>query len=295
MAETQESVPVVAADSNEAKPSEATQNTAAAAPAEAAKEDTATGGAAPEAPKKPVNQALVEAMEKFRALGQKAYVLGATGEVGKELVKELCKAKVFSKVILIGRREIKYEDDLYKEIDLEQKIVNFDELESKHEEDFKGCDVAFCCLGTTKGKAGVEGFKKVDHDYVVNSAKLAKAGGCKHFNLVTSQGSNKNSYFLYPKTKGLAEEHVQELSFQRVSIYRPGLLLCDREEKRFFESVFHKLAKPLEYFMPTAGTAPTVSVAKAMINNSVTPNDKAVEILTNKDIRILAGDVNPKK
>ena len=42
---------------------------------------------------------------------------------------------------------------------------------------------------------------KVDYDYVLGTAQKAKAGGCKHFSLVSSQGANKNSTFLYPKTK----------------------------------------------------------------------------------------------
>ena len=48
-----------------------------------------------------------------------------------------------------------------------------------------------------------EGFKKVDFDYVVNSAKVAQQNGCKQFHMVSSSGANKNSYFLYPKIKGL--------------------------------------------------------------------------------------------
>lgn len=64
---------------------------------------------------------------------------------------------------------------------------------------------------------------------MVNTAKLAKQGGCKDFHLVTAQGSNKNSWFLYPKTKGLVEQEVTDMAFNRLSIYRPGLLLCERE------------------------------------------------------------------
>jgi hypothetical protein len=41
----------------------------------------------------------------------------------------------------------------------------------------------------------------VDHDYVVDAAKAAKQVGCKHFNLVSSAGTNVNSPLLYPKTK----------------------------------------------------------------------------------------------
>lgn len=62
--------------------------------------------------------------------------------------------------------------------------------------------IAFCCLGTTRGKAGAKGFVQVDRDYVVHAARLLKEAACPHFNLVTYSGANKNSFFLYPKTKG---------------------------------------------------------------------------------------------
>jgi hypothetical protein len=46
-----------------------------------------------------------------------------------------------------------------------------------------------------------EEFIKVDHDYIVGSAKLAKAAGCEHFSLISSGGANANSWFLYMKVK----------------------------------------------------------------------------------------------
>lgn len=46
-----------------------------------------------------------------------------------------------------------------------------------------------------------DGFYRVDHDYVVNSARLAKAGGCSQFHVVSSGGANKNSSFLLTRTK----------------------------------------------------------------------------------------------
>lgn len=61
--------------------------------------------------------------------------------------------------------------------------------------------MAFCCLGTTRGKAGKDGFVRVDFDYVVNSANILKDAGCKQFHLLTSKGSDPNSFFLYPATK----------------------------------------------------------------------------------------------
>ena len=45
------------------------------------------------------------------------------------------------------------------------------------------------------------GFYRVDHDYIMNSARLAKSGGCSQFHILSASGANKNSSFLYQKTK----------------------------------------------------------------------------------------------
>jgi len=45
------------------------------------------------------------------------------------------------------------------------------------------------------------GFYRVDHDYVVNFARLAKNSGCSQFHVISSVGANKDSFFLYQKTK----------------------------------------------------------------------------------------------
>ena len=45
------------------------------------------------------------------------------------------------------------------------------------------------------------GFYRVDHDYVIGTADLAKAGGCKQFHLVSSVGADSTSCVLYARTK----------------------------------------------------------------------------------------------
>ena len=54
--------------------------------------------------------------DTFRQMGKTAFVVGYTGEVGKELVKELLKSKIFSRLTLIGRRIVNYKDELYKDV-----------------------------------------------------------------------------------------------------------------------------------------------------------------------------------
>jgi oxidoreductase len=121
----------------------------------------------------------------------RAFILGATGEVGKEVVSEAASNENYGQIVLVGRRKIDFPDDSPAKR-CEQRVVDFDDLE-KHADAFKNFDVGFCCLGTTRGKSGADGFVKVDHDYVVNAAKLAKEGGCKHFLLCSSQVRGDNS------------------------------------------------------------------------------------------------------
>lgn len=168
--------------------------------------------------------------------GLTAFVIGATGEVGKELTKVLASNEAFSKIVTIGRRQIDIEDEKHKII--EQKIVDFEKLQD-YASTFTGFDVGYCCLGTTRGKSGTNGFVKVDRDYVAECAQLAKQGGCKQFHMVTAQGSNKNSWMLYPRTKGEVEEMVTNMCFDKLFIYRPGLLLCDRDVNNLFLNVYH--------------------------------------------------------
>jgi len=147
------------------------------------------------------NPAMTEDKKITMRQNLKASVVGYTGQIGQKLVEELAKSSAFSMIKLVGRRKTsEFDTDQYSKC--EQAIVDFDNLEA-HGSVFEGADVAFCTLGTTRGKAGVEGFKKVDYDYVVSTAKTALEAGVKEFHLVTSQGANKDSSFLYPQTKGL--------------------------------------------------------------------------------------------
>uniref|UniRef100_A0A915IF84 Protein HTATIP2 n=1 Tax=Romanomermis culicivorax TaxID=13658 RepID=A0A915IF84_ROMCU len=223
-----------------------------------------------------------------RLANKKAFIVGYTGEVGKQLVKELLEKKVFLKLVLLGRRKVDFpQDEAYAKA--EQIEIDFDNVD-KFKDHLKDCEFGFCCLGTTRSKAGVNGFVKVDHDYVVNIAKVAAENGCQHFSVVSSAGTDKNSSFLYPRTKGLMEEDVSKLSFMSVSIFRPKLLLANRQENRLLERAAIFILTPITKLAPTVVSVPTSSVAKAMIFRAaecakaiLTAANKA-EIIDNKTI-----------
>ncbi|MEE6498962.1 hypothetical protein FKM82_003258 [Ascaphus truei] len=239
-----------------------------------------------------MSQDLHTLQEDYKMLNKSCFILGATGETGKELLKLILSSQIFNKVTIIGRRKLDFEDEAYKHVI--QEVVDFEKLDD-YVSAFQGHDVGFCCLGTTKAKAGEAGFIRVDHDYVLKSAQLAKAGGCTHFNLESSNGANKESSFLYLKVKGQVEAEVEELGFDRYTIFRPAVLLCDRKESRPSEWVARKMMAPIAYMFPSAFSVPITTLVKAMVNNAVLQNDKKVELLENKAIHMLGKMGETKK
>ncbi|CAF1653371.1 unnamed protein product [Adineta ricciae] len=217
-----------------------------------------------------------------------ALVTGYTGESGKTLLKELIKHPKYKKIILVGRRRVDYSENEYKE-KTEQRQVNFDKIDD-YLDAFRGADIHFCCLGTTKGKAGAEGFRRVDFDYIVGAGRLAKQAGCRHFHLLSSQGADAHSLFLYTQVKGQTETALTQMSFDRLSIYRPAFLMVDREENRPFERFAQTVIRnTIQRVAPELITTPIEVLARAMCYNTFTANQSGVEILNNHAIFRLAG------
>lgn len=219
--------------------------------------------------------------ENFRQQNKSCFILGASGETGRVLLQDLLERNIFSKVTLIGRRQLTFEDKAYE--NLVQEVVDFDKLDD-YAATFQGHDVGYCCLGTTKAKAGTEGFIRVDHDYVLKSAELAKSGGCSQFHLESSRGADKTSSFLYLKVKGQVEADIEALGFDRFAIYRPGVLLVDRQESRPAEWMARKFFSAFSAVCPSSMSIPIELVGKSMVSNTLLQPEKKTEILENKDI-----------
>ena len=82
----------------------------------------------------------------------------------------------------------------------EQVTVDFDNL-SAHDAAFANFDAGYCCLGSRPASVTREQFYKVDHDYVVGAATLAKKHGCAQFHLITAAGSRLNALMYSSRVK----------------------------------------------------------------------------------------------
>jgi len=95
-------------------------------------------------------------------------------------------------------------------------------------------DAAISCLGTTWAKAGSseQAFRAVDQEAVLAFARAAKAAGVPHFLAVSSVGADAGSRGFYLRVKGETDEALAAIGFDRLDIFRPGLLLGERGSDR---------------------------------------------------------------
>ncbi len=208
-----------------------------------------------------------------------ALVAGSTGLIGRQLVDLLLADERYVKVKAISRTPL-----VQTHPKLENLVTDFDRLSERYDQ-LKADDV-YCCLGTTIKKAGSEkAFRKVDFDYPVEVARLARNAGTQTFLLVSALGADKKSRVFYNRVKGEVEEAVQGLGFRSLHIFRPSLLLGDRAESRAGEDAAKIFFKLFGWLVPTTYKAiDSLKVAKAMVHFAM-QNQVGVFIHESKELQ----------
>ena len=173
-----------------------------------------------------------------------AVIIGATGAVGREIVNEILSGEYYNRVYILGRSSIsKLPDDNR----LEKIIIDFDNIDFDMDI-LENADV-FASLGTTIKTAGSkENQRKIDVDYTVNFAKLCEEK-VRSFNVVSALGANSKSKNFYNSLKGELEDKLKEMNLRTLRIFQPSLLISKREDKRFLEEIFMKVAPIFQFVL----------------------------------------------
>lgn len=212
-----------------------------------------------------------------------ALIAGATGLVGGELLQILLNRPEYGRVVALVRRSLPLEHPK-----LEQRVVDFDRL-ADHAGAFAVDDV-YCCLGTTIKKAGSQAAqRRVDYEYPLAMANLAKAQGARRYLLVSSAGADAKSAFFYMRLKGEVEAAVSAAGVPEVHIFRPSLLLGHRQEMRIGERIATALSPLYGPLMP-ASSRPIQArdVGLAMVVSAAGPESPGVHIHPNQEVQQLA-------
>ena len=191
----------------------------------------------------------------------KALIVGASGATGTKLVELLLKDETYNEVAVFVRHELKINHDKLK-----THIIDFDQPE-QWKNLVKG-DVLFSCLGTTLKVAGSkEAQWKIDYDYQYNFAKWASKNEVNTYVLISASKAAADSFFFYSKMKGQLEEAVKKLSFSKLIIFKPTLLIRENSDRNMevlgakVISFFNKLG-----LLRSQKPITTNVLAKAMLN-----------------------------
>jgi uncharacterized protein YbjT (DUF2867 family) len=168
--------------------------------------------------------------------------VGATGLVGRLVLARLLQSPRIESVVAPARRALETAHPR-----LRNPVVDFDAL--PEHAGWWAVDAVVCTLGTTIAEAGSKAaFRRVDHDYPLHVATLARRQGATTFALNSAMGANARSSIFYNRVKGELEEALSSLGYPSLVLVRPGLIDGARERPRAGEGralAVSRLLRPL--------------------------------------------------
>ena len=192
-----------------------------------------------------------------------ALIFGSSGLVGKNLLSQVINNSNYSKIKIFVRsspdisdRKIEIINTDFKDLEIIKNLITGDDC--------------FFCIGTTKKNSPDKSeYRRVELDLPKKIAQISKSNNVKSFIFVSSGFADPKNSGDYLKFKGLVEEEIKSLNFEKIGILRPSFLLGNRKENRIGEKIgifIFKLLSPL-FVGPFKKMKPIHSeiVAKAMI------------------------------
>jgi len=170
-------------------------------------------------------------------------VVGGSGLIGSELLKQLIESNNISKIHVLVRKEV-----IFSSPKISVHAVDF-ENEEQLKNSIHG-EIIYCCIGTTKAKTpDVFNYEKIDRDIPVRLAQIGKLVGIQQFHLISAIGANTHSKINYNRIKGEAEEGVENSKIPTIFIYHPAMLIGKRSESRPLEWIAQKISPLVDLFM----------------------------------------------
>jgi len=206
-------------------------------------------------------------------------IAGATGLIGRELLRGLVADDSVSYVMCVGRREP----------DERHPKVHFLRSDLPQVPALPAMDECYVALGTTIKVAGSQdAFRKVDFDSVVNVASAAKAAGAMKVGVVSAMGASAKSNVFYSRVKGEMENALAAMRFDTLLVARPSMLAGDRtalgQPVRSGEEVALKISRWFGSLIPrNYQSIQASSVAKALLH--AVPSSKGQRVMLSGELR----------
>ncbi len=157
-------------------------------------------------------------------------IIGGTGQVGATVVRALAAEPSCAEVVMVNRRAIPLSaDHRLRQVILDTSAAQFPAEVTKLARSMVALgDPVYgaSCVGVGKGsmKWSDAELKALEIGVVGGFARGCHAGGVARFALLSSVGSTAKSRIRYARIMGLKEETVQGVGFERLAIFRPGII-----------------------------------------------------------------------
>lgn len=215
----------------------------------------------------------------------RAIITGASGMVGEGVLYECLQSDAVEEVLVIGRRSCGHLHPKLKEI----VQANMYDL-SSIEEQLKGYNACFFCLGMSSVGVKEPEFTKVTYDLTLHFARtLSRLNPDMTFCYISGRGTNENGKQMWQRVKGKTESDLTKLPFKGAYNFRPGIMKPTKGLKNTLS-----LYKWMGWLIPIINTISPKSVltlkqvGDAMINVTLRGYEK--NILEVKDIGILSNN-----
>ena len=163
-------------------------------------------------------------MEKVRAI-----VTGASGMVGEGVLHECLHDERVEKVLVVGRRSCGVEHPKLTEI-IQKDFFDLAPIEN----DLKGWNACFFCLGMSSVGMAEDEYRRLTYDLTMNFAEtLAQNNPDLTFCYVSGQGtdSTEKGRLAWARVKGKTENDLMKLFPKRAYAFRIGLLKPEKNYK----------------------------------------------------------------
>ena len=199
--------------------------------------------------------------------------------VGEGVLHECFQHSDVEDILVVGRRSCGYTHLKLKEI----VHPNLHDL-SSIEDQLKGYNACFFCLGMSSVGVKEPEFHKVTYELTMHFAKtLSRLNLNMTFCYISGRGTNENGKMMWQRVKGKTESDLMKLPFKQVYNFRPGVIKPTKGLKNTLP-----LYKWMGWMLPIINTIAPKSVVSlkqigdAMINATTKGYEK--KILGVKDI-----------
>jgi len=172
-------------------------------------------------------------------------LFGATGMIGQGVLRECLLASDVNRVLTIGRSASAVQNVKLQEI-VRADMWNYAPVE----EQLRGFDACFFCLGVTSAGMSEADYSRVTYGITVAAAEmLCCVNPDMTFVFVSGAGadSTEQGRLMWARVKGKAENAILRMPFKGSYVFRPGVVLPMHGERSRTTAyrVLYALTKPL--------------------------------------------------